>query len=473
MNENLESSKKENETNPETDNNQTTKKEKKNSDPELIDRPKVEEEKKNHIDNTKENTNNNEEKSTILMSTQTDEMIKTEKKKKESIKTSIKKTTTKSKISDKKQLNKTKNVTKRDKNKTPDFKTSRKKGEEVTEFTTNETKKINFSSTYQRFVEEQEKRKQKITQMKIAREEKEKQIYSHQPKINRKSIEMVSNAKEDFFERQNKMLQEIKKKNEEQKEKIKKMENDKIKRTKAILNDKSVDSTVKKLYEWEEKRKEKILQKKQNMENIIKSSITTKPKIDKNSMKLAVTKNKTETFDRLYKDDVIKRKQKKVLLEQIYKPSFRPVLKDKFNSRMFNQKNKNLYNSKNYGTTTFNTLKTSFKEEDKSDDEIHSNKEGEEESHDEEEIENAFRSYILKKCINNRNKLFGNKKLNHTINVNKSIDKEKQMLNKTVSNSRNKDIISSNKKNDKKGKDMNGFLHSGKKNKNKIRIMYK
>ena len=108
---------------------------------------------------------------------------------------------------------------------------------------------------------------------------------------------------------------------------------------------KSVDETINKLYEWDIKRKEKIINeiKKKEKEKAKDIHLQKKPKINKNSLKLAENKNKKELINRLYKDDVVKRREKKEYLSQLYTPTFHPIVSRKKNIRIspIKKRNKN------------------------------------------------------------------------------------------------------------------------------------
>ena len=69
-----------------------------------------------------------------------------------------------------------------------------------------------------------------------------------------------------------------------------------------------MDDRIKNMYEWDEKRKEKINNRIKNKEKSMKNNIQKKPKIDKYSNRITVNRNPDQIFNRLYRDDVIKRK---------------------------------------------------------------------------------------------------------------------------------------------------------------------
>ena len=91
-----------------------------------------------------------------------------------------------------------------------------------------------------------------------------------------------------------------------------------------------IENNISKLYEWEKRRKEKIekMQEKKNKEEIIYSHI---PKINKRSNTLVNKKKKNNNnnniniFERLSKQDPLAKERKKIL-EELYKPSFQPEI---------------------------------------------------------------------------------------------------------------------------------------------------
>ena len=202
-----------------------------------------------------------------------------------------------------------------------------------------------FSDVYKRFIEGEKRQKEKIAQMKRNKEEQENKKYLYRPKINKKSIELTSKNKEDFYTRQKKMMEEKKKKDALLREKVKKKEKEEINKNNILLSNnlskknksnkgrkKSVDETIHKLYEWDKKRKEKINNKIKNKEKNLVTNIQKKPEINKKSYIITVNRNPNQIINRLYKIDIAKRKEKQELLNQIYTPTFQPNLIDKNNS---------------------------------------------------------------------------------------------------------------------------------------------
>ena len=259
----------------------------------------------------------------------------------------------------------------------------------------NSSRDSKFSETYKRFIEDQKKKKLKIIQMKKNKEEKEKNLCYNKPKINKKSQEIISKTKEDFYTRQKRSLEEQKRKEAILRERIKKKELDDINRTNILLtrnkdmNKKrrknSMDDKVKDFYDWDKKRKERLMFKIKNKEKSMKEICRHKPKIDKNSYKITINRNPDQIFNRLYKDDVIRRKEKKKLLEDIYTPTFRPNLIDEKNKH-----NKSTISYNMVTNTNYNTIKN--KEENDSYLEKYY-----ENYHEDEELNDMIRDHIFGK----------------------------------------------------------------------------
>ena len=97
-----------------------------------------------------------------------------------------------------------------------------------------------------------------------------------------------------------------------------------------------INEKIKKWYEWDINRKEKINERQKSIESIKEKQNTYKPTINKKSKKLANIKSQkyvyeipnknNNIYERLYKDDVIKRKERQKILNQIYSPTFIPKL---------------------------------------------------------------------------------------------------------------------------------------------------
>ena len=261
-------------------------------------------------------------------------------------------------------------------------------------------------SETQRLDNDQKKKKEKITELKKENEEKEKN--AHKPIMNKKSQEIVSKNKEDFYSRQRKLIEDKKKKNALLKEKLEKKEIEEINKNNILLmhqkerkkrnRQKSMDEAVKTMYEWEEKRKQKLKNKIETKEKIITKDLKQKPKINKNSYLITVNRKPDKIFNRLY-DDVIRRKQKQEMLEQVYAPTFRPNLmpvkspkKRNFHSNINIKKDKEKY----LRTISVNSARDNYRT-------IKDESENEElEDHDEEEVCDVIRSHVLNKINKKR-----------------------------------------------------------------------
>ena len=158
--------------------------------------------------------------------------------------------------------------------------------------------------------------------MEILREEKQEaelKGVTYTPRLNKNSMNMVK-GKKSFLERQasfekkkqakaQKLLEEKKKKEDEI---LKKSRNTKI-------QNKDINNFLTHCAEWENKKKEKItkmLKEKEQKEILCKTSSNKKSKQNDSNLQ--------NTLERLYKDDVLKRKQNQSVLTSIFTPSFTP-----------------------------------------------------------------------------------------------------------------------------------------------------
>ena len=210
-----------------------------------------------------------------------------------------------------------------------------------------------INSTILRFTEEDKKRKENLEKIRKRIADDESKTCYKIPKINKYSKEITSRINEDFLTRQKKLeekhrklhefleqkrMEEIKfgkgGKNGGKKEKVEGRK--KEKRTKEELN-----KTINKLYDWDKKRKERIAvtQKKRQQKEIAK--VKSCPDINKKSKDLVARQNPKRTvqgtFERLYKGDNAKKKERLKILTQIYTPSFKPKINSvRNNSAKFN-----------------------------------------------------------------------------------------------------------------------------------------
>ena len=213
-----------------------------------------------------------------------------------------------------------------------------------------------FNIIYQKFLEDEKKKNENKERMKRIKEEKEKKIYLYKPRINIKSKELVNKKrgnKEDFYTRQKKLMEQYKKKDEILKEKLRIEKENLIKN--SIISQKYLENKEKnkynnkydyvksKLFDWEEKQK--------TLNNI--SGLSNDEKEDNESensktvYKIRVKRNTKRVIDRLYKDDIEKRKYNLQILNKIYMPSFHPNLfeNEKIN-RKYRSLSKDNYNKK-------------------------------------------------------------------------------------------------------------------------------
>ena len=219
-----------------------------------------------------------------------------------------------------------------------------------------------------------------------------------------------------------------------------------------------MDEFIKNMYDWDEKRKEKINVKRKNQEKNIKITLKEKPKIDKNSYMITVNRNPEKIFNRLYLDDVVNRKKNKELLEQIYTPTFKPNLMNNKNRQKHGKRNLNTYRTNQMNTMSCNTIHSNRKNEDiLSDNYSDRNDEGEFNADDDDydnirddvEVCDIIRAHVFKK--------FKNKKRYNTcenLNTKKKESIKNQILNK----------------NDTKDSNLNKNLSPKPLKKNKIRI---
>ena len=137
------------------------------------------------------------------------------------------------------------------------------------------------------------------------------------------------------------------------------------------FNPEEFNKTLESFKEWENKRKERIKQlEKEQREK--EKKLLKNPEINKEAnLKFNTNPKNYTAVERLYTQDLIKRKEKKIVLTKIYTPSFRPTLyTNKYNLGRTIQQNNN--------TKTDNKLK------------INKNLFEENEEDDEEEEDNVY-----------------------------------------------------------------------------------
>ena len=210
---------------------------------------------------------------------------------------------------------------------------------------------VDLNKMFERFEENEKKKKEKIEKLKREKEEKELEQCFYKPLLNKKSLNMYKKIKDDFLTRQKNLNQKFKE-NKTKRDLSKKydkryLSNKKNKESLSIVSDilntslkselgsyeqkpVNVNDTINKLFEWDQRRKEKIEKKREEKECEEEYSGDHIPTIDKRSSSLA-NRRKTKKeyndniFERLYKEDDIL-KEKRELMVQLTKPSFEPNL---------------------------------------------------------------------------------------------------------------------------------------------------
>ena len=186
-----------------------------------------------------------------------------------------------------------------------------------------------FNLVYKKFEENEKKKLDKIEKLKKKIEEQNKMIYIYKPRINLKSREILAKKKEnekDFYERQKMIMEKYKKNDEILKEKIKKEKE----KEEALKNMNKIRySYVKsKLYDWEDKQK---MTNKSNINDLIDKEDEASEKTN-TIYKIKVNRNINNIVNRLYKNDLEKRKHNLEILNKIYAPSFKPTLFENWKS---------------------------------------------------------------------------------------------------------------------------------------------
>ena len=203
------------------------------------------------------------------------------------------------------------------------------------------SKSFDFSLTYERFIENESKKKERISKIKKRIEKFENLICPHKPKINQKSKSLTKSITDDFLLRLEKYKKEQIEKEELLKKSILKDEEEKINKNNFLMkqkrhkkkrindsvdksyNNKTITEYVNKLYDWEKKRKEKIQKEIKKLDLIEKNSHV--PKINK--YKIDSKKNDLKKiYDRLYNKNKYTFEFKKELITQEPTPKFHTLL---------------------------------------------------------------------------------------------------------------------------------------------------
>ena len=229
----------------------------------------------------------------------------------------------------------------------------------------NEPSNVNVDELIERFEEDMKKRSENMERKRREIKRNEKKIYTYKPKINETNRISQSAGKDDFFARQKRYEEKKKKKEEKFKENLKNEEEKKIKENNFLLqknnrkekkgkkgkkdeNEKNgknksdnirkkeeIDKRIKYMYDWENKRKEKIENKMKEKTGKAETEFDHMPKIDERSSSMANKskrrREEPDVFSRLAKEDKMLKEKRQVLID-LYKPTFQP------NTFLHNQK---------------------------------------------------------------------------------------------------------------------------------------
>ena len=204
---------------------------------------------------------------------------------------------------------------------------------------TNKETEQRIEESLKRMTEQKKKHDEYMKRLREKYEEKEKEKckpFSGTKRAKNKSqekevpfLERLAQNQEILRKKQEKLKEEKEKKLKEEKQKVKEKEK---KISKAMVNKK-----INEIYEWDAKRKEKIQRmekmKKEKEQNELKNCF--KPQINNSSKKIVrkhLNRSTDSAFERLYKEDVMKRKEKNEILKTIYTPIFKPTLNKKGSS---------------------------------------------------------------------------------------------------------------------------------------------
>ena len=198
---------------------------------------------------------------------------------------------------------------------------------------------VNVNQMIERFQEDIKKRNKRMEQKREEILNNEKKIYTHKPKLNKKSKQIESGNKESFLERQKKFEEKAKQKEERFKADLQKKEEEKLNKNSYVYKKKknkkddektNIQTTIKGLYEWEKTRQKK-LETKQKEKKKPDEQNTFRPKINKKSCSMAKSKNRDkdpDVFSRLAQEDKLLKEKKQVLIN-LYTPTFQPNILEK------------------------------------------------------------------------------------------------------------------------------------------------
>jgi len=181
----------------------------------------------------------------------------------------------------------------------------------------NSNKSFDFNLTYERFIENESKKNERISKIKKKREKFESKIYPHQPRINQKSKSITKSITDGFLTRLEKYQKQQIEREELLRKSILKDEFEKINKSNFLMikkklkkkntnvsmdktyNNKTISESINKLLDWEKKRKEKIENEIKKQDLIEKNGHI--PKINKSKNNIPNEKDITKRVcDRLY-----------------------------------------------------------------------------------------------------------------------------------------------------------------------------
>ena len=308
---------------------------------------------------------------------------------------------------------------------------------------------MDLSYMLERFQDHQKKKIENLEKLKKQIEAKEKEEFTYHPHICQRTKNLTKELKEDFITRQ-KLYNDLKNNNANKlKETLLKDEQEKINKNNYLLQRKfkenasmasglnnsflsefsctrsmaEIDSSISKLFEWENRRKAKLI-KRQSEKNIEIEKNKHIPQIDKRSNSLAArnrNRKRGNVYERLSKEDDVVVEKKKILKE-LLTPTFKPNLNLTFRKTEdyeFDEKNNNnkyKRNSLNEGQTIIriivnrnNNIKPKIENYEESIVE-EENEKIEDEKLDDEMIEDDYVTNMFRRTIiNNINKKLRNK----------------------------------------------------------------
>ena len=177
----------------------------------------------------------------------------------------------------------------------------------------------NVNDIYSRFQTHRKEREEKIESIRKQRETMEAKELTGKPKININSKMILSKITKDFYQRQLSFEKKKRAKTEKLAEELKRKKEEEL--TKSIIHVSKgkkgdFNNKLSEFKEWEKKKQERLIQLKKEKEKKEKSELRMSNKKPKREIE--------ETCNRLYKEDMNKRHQKKYILHQVYRPTFTP-----------------------------------------------------------------------------------------------------------------------------------------------------